>query len=181
MGLELRRIGVAGLPDIRQVLLDIYAEVYADELDDPFSSVERFDERLTGHASRIEWECVIAYDAATPVGYAYGSALQPGARWWMHQLDPLPEHYTEETGRRTLALFELMIREPWRGKGVGKRIHDELLVGRREERVTLLCDDPKNKAKYQSWGYEHVGDQMPFPDSPLFHTMVRKLNAPQNA
>jgi hypothetical protein len=38
----------AHLPQIRQTLLDIYAEVYAAEIAaDPFFSVERFDERLT--------------------------------------------------------------------------------------------------------------------------------------
>ncbi|WP_431959396.1 GNAT family N-acetyltransferase [Actinacidiphila sp. bgisy160] len=183
MDLELRRVGREGLDEVRQTLLDVFAEVYAHRMSDPFFSVERFDERLTGHAGRNSWEAVIGYDNGTPVGYAYGAALQPGARWWMHQLDPLPEDYTEETGARTLALFELMTREQWRGQGIARRIHEELLAGRAEERVTLLVDPRKTevKATYERWGYTNVGEQKPFPDSPLYATMVRQLRAPTAA
>jgi len=115
-----------------------------------------------------------------PIGYAYAAALQPGARWWMYQLDPLPEDFTEENGHRTLALNQIMVRRPWRKKGIAHRIHEELLSGRTEERVTLLVD-PRNtgvKRLYEEWGYEHIGDQKPFPDSPLYATMVRQLKAP---
>jgi GNAT superfamily N-acetyltransferase len=175
--LEFRHVTAAELPDFRALLIDIYLEVYADRLADPFFSRERFDERLTGHAARNDWEAVIAYKDGEPIGYAYGAALQPGARWWMFQLEPLPEDYTEETGSRTLALFEIMVREPWRGSGYAQRIHEELLSGRKEERVTLLVDPRKESVKrmYERWGYEHIGDQKPFPDSPLYSTMVRQL------
>jgi GNAT superfamily N-acetyltransferase len=95
----------------------------------------------------------------------------------MYQLDPLPEDFTEETGERTLALFEIMVRAPWRGTGVAHRIHEELLSERREERVTLLVDPTHAGVKrlYESWGYVRIGDQKPFPDSPLYATMVREL------
>ncbi len=175
--LELRHVTTEGLPQVRQLLLDVYAEVYADKLADPFFTVERYDERLSLHASRNNWEAVVGYQDSEPVGYAYGCALSPGARWWMYQLDPLPEIFTEETGHRTLALNQIMLRRPWRGKGIAHRIHEELLSNRHEERVTLLVD-PRNtgvKRLYEAWGYEHIGDQRPFPDSPLFATMLRQL------
>ncbi len=180
--LELRRVDTEGLPAVRKVLVDVYAEVYADLMDDPFFSIERFEKRLDGHADRNNWEAVIGYEGDTPVGYAYAAALQPGARWWLHQLDPLPEDYTEETGNRTLALFEIMVRTPWRGTGIAHRIHEELLQGRQEERVTLLVDPQKTgvKAMYERWGYEDIGAQKPFPDSPLYSTMVRSLRQPSH-
>lgn len=175
--ITLRRVKHGQLEDFRRLLCDVYAEVYADRLDDPFFSVERFDERLTGHANRNNWEAVIGYEGDEPVGYAYAAALQPGARWWMYQLDPLDADFTEETGDRTLALFEIMVRTPWRGTGIAYRIHEALLAQRGEERVTLLVDPRKEGVKrlYESWGYEHIGDQKPFPDSPLYSTMVRTL------
>lgn len=183
MELELKRIGRQQLDEVRPILLSVFAEVYANRMDDPFFTVERFNERLTGHAGRNEWEAVIGYVSGEPVGYAYGAALQPGARWWMHQLDPLSEAFTEETGARTLALFEIMTREQWRGTGVAHRIHEELLASRAEERVTLLVDPRKTdvKSMYERWGYASVGEQKPFPDSPLYATMVRQLRAPTAA
>ncbi len=42
---------------------------------------------------------------------------------------------------------------------------------------TLLVDPTHVGVKrlYESWGYEHIGDQKPFPDLPLYATMVREL------
>lgn len=92
-------------------------------------------------------------------------------------LTPLPEELTHETGQRTLALFELLVRAPWRKTGSAHRIHEELLTSRPEERVTLLVEPthPKVKALYERWGYDNVGDQQPFPDAPVYTTMLRQL------
>ncbi|MGO4427709.1 N-acetyltransferase family protein, partial [Streptomyces sp. MCAF7] len=174
---ELRRYDLDDLDAIRQTLTDVYAEVYADRLSDPFFSVEQFEERLKGHVTRDPWEVVIGWDGEEPVGYAYGSPLPTRSRWWAGMLDPLPEEMTTEDGKRTMALFELMVRQPWRKTGTARRIHEELLVGRAEERVTLLVEPthPKVKALYESWGYESIGDQQPFPDAPVYATMLRIL------
>jgi hypothetical protein len=173
---ELRRFGVDQLDEIRPTLTDVYAEVYAERLDDPFFSVPRFEERLKSHTSRPGWEVVIGYDQSEPVGYAYASPLPERPRWWARMLTPLPTDMTDETGgARTLALFELMVRTPWRKTGTAHRIHEELLNGRPEERVTLLVEPahPKVKDLYEQWGYEHIGDQQPFPDAPVYATMLR--------
>lgn len=175
--ITLRRVKHNELEAFRPLLCEVYADVYADELDDPFNSIERFNERLTGHANGNGWEAVIGYSGTEPVGYAYASALRPEARWWKSQLLPLPADFAAETGQRTLALFEIMLRAPWRGIGLAHRIHEELLSERREERVTLLVDPTHAGVKrlYESWGYIHIGDQKPFPDSPVYATMVRHL------
>ncbi|GAA1419535.1 hypothetical protein GCM10009601_16530 [Streptomyces thermospinosisporus] len=61
------------------------------------------------------------------------------------------------------------------GRGAGAA----LLAGRPEERVTLLVEPAhaKVKALYESWGYRNAGDQRPFPDAPVYATMVRPLTA----
>lgn len=71
--LTLRRYGRDDLDNVRPTLTDLYAEVYADRLSDPFFSVERFQERLDGHVSRPGWEAVVGWDGDQAVGYAYGS------------------------------------------------------------------------------------------------------------
>ncbi|GAA0443747.1 hypothetical protein GCM10009544_03230 [Streptomyces stramineus] len=94
---------------------------------------------------------------------------------------PLPDGYAVGTGRRTLAFNELKTRSRWRGKGLGRRLHDELLSGRSEERVTLLVNPqrPRVVTLYQAWGYQEVGRQQPFPDSLVFACMTRPMRLPE--
>ncbi|MEU3616004.1 N-acetyltransferase [Streptomyces sp. NPDC006872] len=177
MSLELRRHTT--VEPVRRKIVDIHVEVRQRDLGltGPFYSAERFDERLTGHSSLPGWETVVAYDGAEPAGFAYATPLGPGTRWWRAMTTPLPDGYTEETGKRTLALNEIVVRRPWRGTGLAFRIHEELLAGREEDRVTLLVNpkagDGKVQTVYERWGYEKIGEQQPFEDSPVFASMMR--------
>ncbi|MFE3582267.1 N-acetyltransferase [Streptomyces vinaceus] len=177
--LDLRH--VRDVADVRQTIIDIHLEVRCQDfgLTAPFYSAERFGERLDGHASAAGWEAVIAYDQGEPAGFAYGVPLGPTSRWWTAMITPLPDGYAEESGRRTFALNEIVVRKNWRGTGAARRIHDELLSGRGEERVTLLVNplpsDGKVPVLYEGWGYETIGQQQPFSDSPVFTAMTRSL------
>ncbi|MGH3323444.1 MAG: hypothetical protein ACRDOV_03310 [Streptomyces sp.] len=63
------RYGRDQLDAVRPVLVDVYREVYADEIKaDPFFSAEKFEERLTSQAGLPRWEADLAV--------AYGR--QPG-------------------------------------------------------------------------------------------------------
>ncbi|MYS86407.1 GNAT family N-acetyltransferase [Streptomyces sp. SID5474] len=169
------------LDEIRQVLLDIYAEVYAADLDRPFHSVRSFAERLAGYAAAPGFECVVGWSRDVPVGYAFGYTLQAGARWWIGLTEPVPAVDIEEDGRRTFALNELMVREPWRGSGAARTIHDTLVAARTERRVTLLVDPthPKVLALYERWGYRVLGNVRPaWPDAPLLTALLLDRSRP---
>ncbi|GGR46009.1 N-acetyltransferase [Streptomyces netropsis] len=168
--------------DVRQTILDLHAEVRGDFglMSKPFNSIERFDERLTAYAQRPGWEAVVARTAVgEPVGFCFGTPLGPNTSWWTAMTIPLPEGFTAETGSRTLAFQEICLRKPWRGQGAARHLHDELLAGHVEERVTLLVDptagEGRVQAVYESWGYEQIGQQQPFADSPVFAVMMRNL------
>ncbi|WP_406390217.1 twin-arginine translocation signal domain-containing protein [Streptomyces sp. NBC_00882] len=121
------------------------------------------------------------YDQDQPVGYAYGAPLPAGAPWWGGLLTEVPADVVEETGTRTYALSELMVRVPWRKTGAARQLHDALLDDRPEERATLLVDQehPKVHALYESWGWHTLGDlRSRIPDAPLFHAML--LDLPQH-
>lgn len=81
----------------------------------------------------------------------------------MYQIEPLSPDFTEETGSRTLALFEIMIRTPWRGTGVARKIHEELLAYRTEERVphvgvdTEVASRALHKAAFQDGNQDAGG------------------------
>ena len=172
------RYGVAQLAQVRDLLLNVYAEVYASRLADPFFTVDRFAERLDGQVRAPNWAAVIGYAGDQddqPVGYAYGATRPAGSLAW-HGVAPTPDpELARETGDRTFFLFELMVRAPWRKTGAAATIHEELLRHRHEERASLTVehDHPKVRALYERWGYRYVGSVRPFPDAPLFDMMLR--------
>ncbi|MFE5097362.1 GNAT family N-acetyltransferase [Streptomyces sp. NPDC056638] len=180
--IELRHYTTHQAAHLRPLLLDMYAEVYAKAAEtDPFCAVDRFAEGLDSWMARPGWSCIIGYDNGQPAGYAYGAPLPPGSRWWGGLLTTVPADTIAETGTRTYALSELMVRTPWRKTGTAQRLHDALLAPRPEQRATLLVDQdhPKVHTLYESWGWQTLGDLRPrIPDAPLFHAML--LSLPQH-
>ncbi|TDO48239.1 hypothetical protein EV651_1235 [Kribbella sp. VKM Ac-2571] len=167
-GIALRHSTV--IDEVWSTLIEVYADVRADQLHLPHYSVERFGEQLARHASDPGWEVVIGYDTAEPVGFAYVNTLTPDDRWWRRMATPLPGGCAE---RSTVAVKEIMLRKPWRGQGIARLIHDELLRGRSEAQVSLLVNgDGKVKALYESWGYEPISTQQPSVDGPVLTAML---------
>ncbi|MHA5053034.1 GNAT family N-acetyltransferase [Streptomyces sp. SD15] len=161
---------------IRELLLDVHDEVYEGS-DDPLAGRDAFAKFVDHWSARDGFACVIAYDRGEPVGYAYGAPLSAATTWWDKVTPALPNAFTTETGERTFALSELMVRAPWRGTGASRRIHDALLDVRPEQRVTLLVHKAHGKvlALYERWGYRTVGEAVPFDGAPELCAMVSDL------
>ncbi|MEV7023347.1 GNAT family N-acetyltransferase [Kitasatospora sp. NPDC093558] len=160
--------------DARAALIDIYADVRAPLLHLPNYALTAFTERLDRHASEPGFEAVIGYDHGNPIGYAYGNTIRAGDRWWTRMIRPLPADVTDLP---TLALKEIGVRAPWRGTGVARRIHDELLSGRTEPQITLMVNPAAGNGKvlalYETWGYEAVNEVQPSPQAPPLVAMIR--------
>ena len=64
-----------------------------------------------------------------------------------------------------------------RRRGYARTLHDALLHNRPEQRATLLVipDNTPAQAAYRSWGWTKLGELQPFPDAPVFDTMIRDL------
>ncbi|WKX70865.1 N-acetyltransferase [Streptomyces sp. XD-27] len=167
----------ADLADVRPDILSVYAEAFVDRLGEEFHSVPRFDERLGWNMEVPGFAAAIGYSSGTPIGFAYGCTLQPGTRWWDGLHTPVPTDAVTETGARTFALSELMVTDKARGTGVARRIHDELMGDRNEERATLLVEraHPRVRARYEEWGYQWLGELIPFPDAPIYDAMILPL------
>ncbi|MGW7505953.1 GNAT family N-acetyltransferase [Streptomyces albidoflavus] len=164
----LHRFGHADLPVIRQTLLNVHADAYADQMDDEFH--QRFPWFVDHWGGQEGFACVIGFDGEEPVGFAYGAPAVAGREWWR-------EHLSVPGGASTFSVSELMVRPRWRKTGVSRRLHEELLAGRPEALAVLLVDPehPKVEALYETWGYRRVGRRQPFPDSPNFAVMLREL------
>lgn len=165
------------LNEAKNILLDIYASVYSDRLDDSFFSVDRYWDRLTSYASRGGFALVLGYVGTEPVGYALGCDLPQGSGWWTGLRSEVPAGELQETGNRTFALTEIMILARWRRQGYARALHDALLEGRSEERATLLVlpDNVPARQAYLSWGWHKIGELQPFDDAPVYDAMVRPL------
>lgn len=168
--LELRYFGHDDLPDIRQTLVGMHADVHADQMDDDEfrQKFPWFVDHWGGHPG---FACVIAYAGDEPVGFAYGAPAAPDREWWREHLETAPEK------SRTFSFSELMVREKWRKTGAAERLHRALMDGQDEDLAVLLVDTthPKVQALYESWGYRRVGERQPFPDSPVFAVMLAEL------
>ncbi|WP_051711678.1 GNAT family N-acetyltransferase [Streptomyces sp. NRRL S-350] len=168
----------ADLPAVEPLLLEIYAEVYAYEASvDPFFSVDRFADRLRRHASAPRWGCALGEVNGIAIGYAYGFA-RTATYEWGGLLTPVPADQLEESDTRTFALCEVMVRADWRGAGIARTLHEELLSHRIEERSHLLVeeDHPRVRALYERWGYTEMGTMQPYPDSPRYVSMWRPIS-----
>ena len=163
---------------ITDLLVRVYLEVYADAGDDFFGE-DRYRRQLASHRTAPGWTVVTATDEAGEMaGYAYGFPLRPDPGWWIGLITPVDPEFIKETGSRTFALSELMVREPWRGHGLGRSLHDHLLASRPEERATLLVEHDNDKAReaYVRWGWATVAEIRPnWEGAPLYEVMIKQL------
>jgi ribosomal protein S18 acetylase RimI-like enzyme len=124
----------------------------------PATTRERVDEILPRHAAREGFRFVAAVDEGSLVGMAYGYLGGPG-EWWH---DRVAGAMTDEQRARWLApghleLVELMVDPAQRRRGLGRALHDELLLDHRSTVVlSTQTDNEEALALYRSLGYEVV-------------------------
>lgn len=175
--LDIRIYDSAGLHEQREDVLAVYAEVYADQLDDPFYALPRYWERLAAYAARDGFGFATGRLDGELICYALGYPLPAGSGWWRGLRGEVDPELLTETGRRTFAGNEIMVRSPWRGRGYARALHDALRRTRTEERATLLVrpDNTAARTAYLSWGWRKIGELQPFDDSPVFDAMILEL------
>ncbi|MFF1956439.1 GNAT family N-acetyltransferase [Streptomyces sp. NPDC058220] len=166
--LDVRHYVHDDLPRIRQIILDVHADAYADSTDEFDQRFPWFVDHWGGNPG---FSCVIAFDGEEAVGFAYGAPATPRREWWREHLDPAPEK------DRTFSYSELAVSPKWRKKGVAERLSRALFEDREEDLAVLLVDPehPRVQALYESWGFRKVGVRRPFPDSPVYAVMLAEL------
>ncbi|MGH3795064.1 MAG: GNAT family N-acetyltransferase [Pseudonocardiaceae bacterium] len=172
-----RHYNAHGLHGQRDDVHGAYLDIHADRLDDPFYSWPRYWERLEAYGARDGFGFVTGRLDDELIGYALGYPLPPGSRWWRGIRGEVDPALLSETGRRTFAVNELMVRPQWRRRGYGGALLDALLDDRPEQRATLLVrpDNTAARAAYRSWGWYKIGELQPFDDAPIFDAMMRDL------
>ncbi|MFF3453723.1 GNAT family N-acetyltransferase [Streptomyces sp. NPDC002730] len=166
---DVRHFSHDDLPHIRQALIDVHADAYADAMDDEFN--QRFPWFVDHWGGHPDFTCVIAFDGEEAVGFAYGAPSTPQREWWREHLEPAPEK------SRTFSFSEMAVRTKYRKTGAAELLARALMEGRDEDLAVLLVDvdHPRVQALYESWGYRKVGQRQPFPDSPVYAVMLSEL------
>jgi len=109
-------------------------------------------------------------------GFGYGFLLPADTHWWTGLAEPVSAEFAREDGHRTFALINYGVLAGWRGRGLGRAIHDALLGGSGAERATLSVQ-PKatdTQAIYRQWGWRKVSykEMDPPVPAPVFDILV---------
>jgi ribosomal protein S18 acetylase RimI-like enzyme len=180
LGVSFRRHDAHQARELFDVVEEIYRKSYVEAIasGNQFNSVDAFMRRFQSYSSRAGLDLVVAYHNDDPIGQTWGWPLGKENRWWDGIKSKPDPHFTDEDGRRTFALSEIMVAREWAGKGIAHALHDLLLSERHEQRATLLVR-PENPARraYERWGWISVTQLQPkWKDAPVFDVMVKELS-----
>ncbi|MED7950938.1 GNAT family N-acetyltransferase [Streptomyces sp. BE20] len=180
--LHLERHTAAGTAKLLPDLIAVYAQVYdvPPYQGDPFFTPEAFQERLLGAMEMPGFECVTARDGGVLIGYLHGVTLPEDRTWWLSVGEQRPDDVLKASQAGDVFwLRELMVLPIHTNKGVGRRLHDEAVIGRGQQWTTLTCiptNQPAHDA-YLRWGYKIIGQIKHAPDSPVYNAMVLPVTA----
>lgn len=185
--LTFQRFTGAQAQEDRATVEDIYLRSYVEQIatGDSFRSSTEFMRRFDSYTSPKNpgFQLIQARADGVPIGQAWGWPLSKDSAWWgglaLDDTTADLEAFTAEDGARTFALSEIMVNSEFTGRGIARRLHDELLGGRPEQRATLLVAPANTRAysTYLRWGWGKVGHLRPaWPDAPQFDVLIHDLD-----
>ena len=137
----------------RAALEELWVEVW------PATRRDRLDEIFVRHAGRTGFRAVVARQADSIVGFAYGYLGGPG-QWWHDRVAAAMSREQRERWLRPghFELAELMVRPAARRRGLGTALHDAVLADLTSPTALLSTqvDNEPAHALYRGCGWELV-------------------------
>ncbi len=170
MTVEIAGIGPKQVESLDGQLQRVYAAAFSlPPYREGETDVVRFRESFMRHARRVGFRCVVAKDwEQGVVGFGYGYTSKPG-QWWR---DVVEEGLGKENAEKWLAdafeFVEFAVLPSMQGRGIGGRIHDELLRGlpnRTAVLSTYQAESPALKL-YRKRGWVTLLWDFVFPGAP---------------
>jgi GNAT superfamily N-acetyltransferase len=159
-------------------IADLYDQAYADPpyRGEPLFSRARFLERTGRQRTNPGFTLITADADDVLAGFAFGFTFAAG-RWWGGTTTPPPPDALVAAPK--FAVIELVVGKPWRGRGLARRMIDQLLRDRPEPYAILLAEpDAPARRIYARWGWQHVADVRPADDAPPMHALSLPLGGP---
>lgn len=159
---------LAMLDEITELYLQVHRE--PDQGSGPLYHEDAFRTRTRNQVQRDGFTIVWARSSAADlVGFSFGVPLAAG-QWWTGNASPPPAQILESP---KFAVIELMVRQEWRGRGLGRRLLDELIGERPEPYATLTTrTNTPIRRRYARWGWEQVGTAQHTPEAPVMDQLV---------
>lgn len=156
-------------------ILPVYAAAHHDLQHNPWFHPDQFWRRLVDlYAPGQDFELVAGRLDGQVVGYAFGSPRFGDDELWQKSRDTFPGLELPAEPQPIYIFREFAVHPEQQRQGVGRQLHDALLEPRPEPLASLLVrkDNEPAQAAYRAWGWRRLGDQQPFPDSPVFDQLV---------
>lgn len=168
----------SGVPGQMAELTTIYQEVYVEPPynSGPLWNAESFKHRTVRQATRDGFALVTArLHSGELIGYSFGLTF-PAGGWWSGDATAPPPAILDAD---KFAVIELLVRKRFRGRGIGRRLLDDLLAGRGEAYAVLTAmPDAPARELYRRWGWLSVGTAHHTPESPVLDSLVLPLRNP---
>jgi ribosomal protein S18 acetylase RimI-like enzyme len=160
--------GADGVDPYQDELIAVYRAVYSlAPYNEGEDSVASFAERLPRHAQQEGFRYCLALENGRVVGFSYGTSLEPELWWWKQVAPALTEADKATWLDGAFSFVELAVRPDKRKRGIGGRLHDDLLRGI-PYRTALLSTDPEARpalSLYRKRGWIVLLDSFYFPGS----------------
>ncbi|GAA2497240.1 hypothetical protein GCM10010406_37060 [Streptomyces thermolineatus] len=146
----------------REKFADMFVEAYAEVAGGEFRGREGFLERFAVRARQPGFDMVVASAATVPTGCAFGHPVDRDGDWWQDFDGEVPRRVDELTASgQVFEVADLMVLPQHLGKGIGRRLHDELLEDRDELLGVLVTDWQTPTGEdydYSGWGWRPYGE-----------------------
>ncbi|MEI5520444.1 GNAT family N-acetyltransferase [Streptomyces brasiliscabiei] len=176
----IRSYGPGQVPPLMDVVADIWADAHPELADTPEAqalglSVSALRRQVSGHLKHPGFTLVVAYACGTAVGFGY--AFPCDAAYWFGAdlVDRVPEGARTE---RLMGLCELAVRPPWQSRGIGSRLHAELVraIAPAWSSLLALPSNRRGQDLYGRLGYTYAGPYRNTADGPEFDLLLLRVS-----